>query len=297
MPSQTMPQTPLLQHQSSQPHQQPYHQTSASPAPAYSQAYASHPANYAPQTPHLSYTQQPQPLLQSHPNQYTTPHHAVQAAQNFAYPASRVVQPYPQAVQGHAPRIPEVFHLADTANNAIPAEIRNQFQRDAQGRILFFSTPPIDPVPPVGTGLRHTPAYLAAKIKRDKEVAEHKRKLAKEAPLREAEAKKRKMEEEKARKEKEKELVDRSLVLLGMQLDKDTKTIYKSMYPNEENKQKLAGLKDTQRTTEGMMKALADRTSREAHEAQTKQEQTVNLKDNGIPKVYLDDIDPRIPFN
>jgi chromatin structure-remodeling complex subunit RSC1/2 len=64
-----------------------------------------------------------------------------------------------------APNPHEVFHLPDAANAAIPADIREQFQTDAQGRVLFFAAPPIPDTESGKTKLAHTPKYLAWKAK------------------------------------------------------------------------------------------------------------------------------------
>lgn len=42
------------------------------------------------------------------------------------------------------PRAPEVYTLADNVDAAIPKEVRDEFQRDEQGRILFFTAPPLN---------------------------------------------------------------------------------------------------------------------------------------------------------
>jgi chromatin structure-remodeling complex subunit RSC1/2 len=293
MPSQTMPQTPRLQHQSSQSHLQPQYHGASAQAPAFNQTYASHPASYTPKPNFGPQT----PAAQPHPNQYTTPHHSAhQAPQPFAYPPSRTAAPYSQA-QGHVPRPTEVFHLSNAANEAIPADVRSQFHQDDQGRVLFFNQPPVDPVPPRTAGLRHTQAYLDAKAIRDKKIAEHKRKLAEEAPIREAEAKKRRLEEEKARKAQEKELFERSLLTLCLQLEKDTEEIYKSRFPDDPNAQLRARLFDCDRKDESITKNLTESKAREEREARKQEAQANGLKDTGKPTVYKDDLDPRIPFN
>lgn len=56
------------------------------------------------------------------------------------------VQPY-QAGGSNAynpPKTPEVYTLTDRDNATIPNNIRDQFPRDDQGRVLFFTTPPVD---------------------------------------------------------------------------------------------------------------------------------------------------------
>ncbi len=81
--------------------------------------------------------------------------------------------PAPTAAVPHAnaqpvynpPRAPEVYTLADGIDAAIPAEVRDQFQRDEQGRILFFTTPPLNRanngVTEQYAGLGHSASHLA----------------------------------------------------------------------------------------------------------------------------------------
>jgi chromatin structure-remodeling complex subunit RSC1/2 len=64
----------------------------------------------------------------------------------------------------------EVYVLPDHANASIPADIREQFQRDEQGRVLFFTAPPVNSsriVAKEGQALGHSARYLALKAKRD----------------------------------------------------------------------------------------------------------------------------------
>lgn len=70
------------------------------------------------------------------------------------------------------PRPVEVYHLSDVANASIPISIREQFHRDEQGRILFFTAPPLDvsPVPEATKKqLGHSLKYLAAKAREKRE--------------------------------------------------------------------------------------------------------------------------------
>jgi hypothetical protein len=41
------------------------------------------------------------------------------------------------------PRAPEVYTLADDADNAIPKHVKEQFKCDDNGRLLWFTSPPI----------------------------------------------------------------------------------------------------------------------------------------------------------
>jgi chromatin structure-remodeling complex subunit RSC1/2 len=75
------------------------------------------------------------------------------------------------------PRQSEIYTLSETANSAIPADVRNQFQKDDYGKILFFTAPPLNvsPVPEKVQVLGHSLRYLADKA-RNKEADEQKRK-------------------------------------------------------------------------------------------------------------------------
>jgi len=75
--------------------------------------------------------------------------------------------------------------LSETANESIPREIRDQFPQDDQGRVLFFTKPPIDTRRIIqgkdaaerGQPLAHSEEYLNAKAERDKLGAGQKRAL------------------------------------------------------------------------------------------------------------------------
>ena len=91
----------------------------------------------------------------------------------------------------------EVYTLPDAANLSIPPEIRNQFQQDDAGRILFFTAPPVH-LADHGTGkqgksgIGHSVRYLAAKSRNAEEVA--RKRKAYEAAKSEAQATKRKLQ-------------------------------------------------------------------------------------------------------
>jgi chromatin structure-remodeling complex subunit RSC1/2 len=67
--------------------------------------------------------------------------------------------------------------MSESANNMIPAEIREQFPRGEQGRVLFFTTPPVDTQHVIqgrtnaekGDQLAHSLRYLAVKADRERE--------------------------------------------------------------------------------------------------------------------------------
>lgn len=66
-----------------------------------------------------------------------------------------------------------MYTLPDQANLSIPSEIREQYQRDEFGRVLFFTTPPVS-AGQGATGLPtgHSVRYLAAKARRAQQLAQ-----------------------------------------------------------------------------------------------------------------------------
>jgi chromatin structure-remodeling complex subunit RSC1/2 len=81
------------------------------------------------------------------------------------------------------PRPVEVYTLSEQANFAIPADIRNQFQRDEYDKVIFFTAPPLEanPVPEEKRVLSHSLRYLADKARAKEE--ESKKRKAREAEL------------------------------------------------------------------------------------------------------------------
>jgi chromatin structure-remodeling complex subunit RSC1/2 len=149
--------------------------------------YGSHvPASHAttPQTPIYQSHQGYSP----HPASATTPvaqHHQVSVPYNQYHSTATVPRVMPQSSTAHSthgnmynpPRQSEIYTLSETANSAIPADVRNQFQKDDYGKILFFTAPPLNvsPVPEKVQVLGHSLRYLADKA-RNKEADEQKRK-------------------------------------------------------------------------------------------------------------------------
>lgn len=65
------------------------------------------------------------------------------------------------------PRPPEVYTLPDSINDALYEQIRQNFQQDSAGRVLFFAGPPLDRpinrVSPRHEGAGHSVKYLAGR--------------------------------------------------------------------------------------------------------------------------------------
>ncbi|KIY03172.1 uncharacterized protein Z520_01639 [Fonsecaea multimorphosa CBS 102226] len=166
-------------YQQSQPH---LHATIAPQSPASQQSH--HPYNPHPQL-------HPQPTLTpAHPTNFspsTTPSQGIYGRPPQVQPAATATTP----AQSYVPfastaattypdqRVAEVFVLSDTANESIPKHIRDQFPQDDQGRVLFFTRPPVLHDMTVrgrdGQPLRHTEKYLMARKEKERLREERKR--------------------------------------------------------------------------------------------------------------------------
>lgn len=128
-----------------------------------------------------------QPQQQSQPSDF---------AQNFASTVSQPTTPFPQhqvsstqssvhysqqrpqynaSTTGNTPPIniynpprpPEVYTLPEHINDALHGQIRENFQHDGAGRVLFFTGPPLDRphkhFSPQSAGIGHSTRYLAGR--------------------------------------------------------------------------------------------------------------------------------------
>lgn len=153
-----MQQTPV-------PVPQPQHHLPASPQ-------AMRPAPYQqpmyPQSYAQAYGQSPAPThLQSVHNPHLNTYHQMSA------PVARPpMQQTPSNGPPHTnmynpPRPPEVYTLPDNVNEVLAPELRQQFQHDDSGRVLFFTAPPFDRshkgISPASAGLGHSARYLAGR--------------------------------------------------------------------------------------------------------------------------------------
>lgn len=132
----------------------------------------------------------------------------------------------------NAPRPVETFHLGDMANAAIPEAIRHQFQSDEHGRVLFFSSLPIDPVASIDQGMGHSMQFLAAR-ERKKEVIGKKRKEREESEKTERE---RKLQEYSQKRPKvlsiTEETINKALNLLSSSMEESDKQFYRFTCPS-----------------------------------------------------------------
>jgi chromatin structure-remodeling complex subunit RSC1/2 len=170
-------------------------------------------------------------------------------------------QPYvQQPPPGYkAPQPVEVYVMPDHANASIPIEIREQFQRDEKGRVLFFTAPPLNieqPLTKNGRTLGHSARYLASKAK--KEAMKAAKRTADDANLevREEAAKKAKQEEEEKFKQSVSELRTKALRALEDQLAVATKTHLAGLLNQAEQEVKKVVEQFTKELTEVQKVAL-----------------------------------------
>lgn len=138
--------------------------------------------------------------------------------------------------QYNVPRTHEVYRLMDPQVEAsIPPEVREQFQRDDEGRLLWFTAAGRDRsalrgVAPEYAGLGHSVSHLAH-IGDVREERRRKRKERDEKMAAEEEARKRaiggerKEDLERKMKEERKEVVEKALLGLAREIEEGTKVV------------------------------------------------------------------------
>ena len=164
-------------------HPQSYNQPIASPAPqrppstqGYSQPSPATPQTVPQPRPTVpttsSYSSQPTTLAANAPTSYGG---ATQSSTPSVPPNPSTFAPRPAASSYRDPPPIEVYILPDQANLSIPPEVREQYQKDENGRVLFFTAPP---VATEDTGLRgHSVRYLAAKARHQMELEKKRNQL------------------------------------------------------------------------------------------------------------------------
>ena len=139
-----------------------------------------------------------------------------------------------------------MYILSDHANLSIPQEVREQFQRDEKGRVLFFTAPPLNVEQPLtknGRVLGHSARYLAAKAKKDAMRAAKRKAGEAGATEREQVSKKAKTDEEENFKRAVSELGTKALKALEDQLAAATKAELETSF-NGRTKEGLAKVLD-----------------------------------------------------
>ena len=105
--------------------------------PAPLQAHYQNPAHLAPAyDPHLRQIHPSPVATNSRPPMAPTPAHPLGSAP-MPHPAASSPNMY------NPPRAPEVYTLTDDIDRAIPKDVKDQFQCDDNGRLLWFTSPPI----------------------------------------------------------------------------------------------------------------------------------------------------------
>lgn len=163
---------------------------SAAPSPALGQRPPQIPQHQ--HQPSYHQTQTPQTPVQ--PSQVAAPLRQTFAqpqsynSQQQAQPSTPCIPPNPTtyrpttATNYRDPAPIEVYILPDQANLSIPLEVREQYQRDEQGRVLFFTAPPVAVAPEEQSGGQvgggHSIRYLAEKARRREGMARKRQRLA-----------------------------------------------------------------------------------------------------------------------
>jgi chromatin structure-remodeling complex subunit RSC1/2 len=164
-----------------------------------------------------------------------------------------------------APQPVEVFVLNDHANASIPQEIREQFQRDEKGRVLFFTAPPLNvdqPLTKDGRALGHSARYLAARAKKEAMKAAKRKAEEAGATEREEAAKKAKSDDEAKFKQAVSQLGTKALKALEDQLASATKAELEALF-NGQTKEGLASVLD--QLTEAQKVSAQKKLEREVH--------------------------------
>ncbi|KAG9527593.1 Bromodomain-containing protein, partial [Aureobasidium melanogenum] len=250
---------------------QPYTQNhSASPAPMPSLQRASS-GQFNPATPqHM--TAMPLPRTASHPSTFQ--------------PQAPAIPPAPSASQSrlsYRDPVPiEVWTLPDTANASIPPEIRDMYQTDDQGRILFFSAPPVqlaeeanDP----NKNLGHSLHYMAEKSRRTQEIVARRKAYEEGKAARAAQKKRQREIDEEMRSADYETQKARALAILNTHLTRSTAWELKAMYGEQDWKDgmeaMLGNLEEQQKL------AIQRKVVMEKNAAQRAAE-LVSLKSNGV---------------
>ncbi|PYI21170.1 RSC complex subunit [Aspergillus japonicus CBS 114.51] len=227
-----------------------------------------------------------------HPSAYQAPvvsHHfsAAQSTPYMPYQGNRLHGSTVTTFNPNAPRPIEVFHLSDTANAAIPANVREQFHCDDQGRILFFSTPPLDIISSYQQKLGHSLKYLAAKEERRRLVETKKRKGTQDQVGQALIVKRRRADEKVALATQVEMLTVKAWDTMTSQIVAGTDKLYDILYQNEGASVRRAEIKAREQ------RRIADRVSQEktAHiQSHSQNAPFVSLKGSAM---YMSDVDTK----
>ncbi|THV75028.1 hypothetical protein D6D29_00117 [Aureobasidium pullulans] len=270
-PAPTRPMQPLPRSSHTPAPAQHYmQQQSASPAPMPSlhRAASNQPGQFAPATPQPM-TGLPMPRTSS-----------------FQQSAS-TIPPAPTTGRSsyRDPAPIEVWTLPDAANASIPPEIRNMYQTDDQGRVLFFANPPVvladEPNDP-NKNLGHSLAYLAEKSRRSAKTQDivARRKAYEQGKLELAAKKKRHREHDEEMRQGDYETqVNRALNMFNQHLARNTASELKAMYGEEGWEE---GMEAMLSNVEQQQKLAAQRKVLMEKNAAQRASEQVSLKSNGV---------------
>ncbi|OOF98509.1 hypothetical protein ASPCADRAFT_512767 [Aspergillus carbonarius ITEM 5010] len=253
-----------------------FHQSQIPPTRVYHQPASQRRASgFVPQTPHPAAYQ-----VSAIPHPYA----AAQQTPYAPYPGNRLSVPPLGVYNPNAPRPIEVFHLSDSANAAIPEDIREQFHCDDQGRVLFFSSPPLDVIPSVQQKLGHSLKYLAAKEERRKLVEAKKRKENHKQERQEGSVKRQRADEETALAAHVDTLTAKAVGSLTSQITDGTDQLYEILYQDKAGSMRRADTRAHERRILGEHGSQEETLRILAH---SKEATFVSLKGSAM---YLDDI-------
>ena len=181
-----------------------------------------------------------------------------------------------------------MYSLSDTANASIPDDIRSQFHQDEKGRVLFFTTPPLDVLAPVkqGEALSHSVKYLAEKLRRAEAIKE-KRKREETTGAAEESRRKRVQQEDGILAGNIQALKDRAVNMLDTQLKVATENVWKELYGD---KWEMGRELETAKLEERQAKWQSEVKEVEEGKRKVKERETITLKRGGV---FLDDVDAR----
>ena len=132
----------------------------------------------------------------------------------------------------NAPKQYEIYALSDTANAAIPEDIRRQFHQDEAGRILWFTSPPLDVQKPIKSdeAVGQSVRYMAEKLRRAETLKEKRKAEAVTHLEEETKQKKAKHECETNLAADVERLKLKALGILAKQMEDSTESVWKILY-------------------------------------------------------------------
>ena len=162
--------------------------THAAPSPALQRPPSTQAPSYTPATPQTQAAPRPAPP-------HSTYHQ--QQPPNGIPPNPAQYAPRPSTANYRDPPPIEVYTLPDQANLSIPPEVREHYQRDEFGRVLFFTTPPVSLENKTGVPPSHSVRYLAEKARRAELLAKKRQERDLQKQMEERVAKKARVDADK----------------------------------------------------------------------------------------------------